>query len=135
MKKTIRFICASALLCLACALVAQQTTKPDIFRFHQHIPLAAIPTSPTVALAPSGGATGTTVTSMWFVNTNNSTIVTVVVSCTTGGAVLVDAAIPGVVAGANNIPVQFPADGVFCLGGVTWTASATGVNGTISVQY
>lgn len=136
MKKTIRLIGAIALsLCFTCALSAQQTSKPDIFRFHQHIPLAAIPTSPTAAIAPTGSATGVTVTSMWFVNTNNSTVVTVTVSCTTGGAVLVQAAIPGVTAGGNNIPVQLPADGIFCAGGVTWTASSSGVNGTISAQY
>jgi hypothetical protein len=111
---------------------AQQASKPDRFTFHQHIPLAAIPTMSTAALASS---TGVTVMSLWLSNTNLSTIVTVTITCTTSGNAFVTAAIPGVTAGGNNIPVQLPADGLYCAGGVTWIASAAGVNGTISGAY
>ena len=128
------------IFCAAC--LAQQTVKPDTFSFHMHTPLGPIPISAASALSPSigplGGVTppaGVTVTSMWLVNTNSSAAVTVTATCTTGGAVLVDALIPGVTAGGNNIPVQMPADGVYCAGGVTWVASATGVNGYISGRY
>lgn len=131
-----------ALLLISVACDGQQTVKPDTFSFHMHIPLAAVPTSSTPALAasygPLSGVTppaGITVTSLYFVNTNTSTAVTVTVSCTTGGTVFVQAAIPGVTAGGNNVPVQLPADGVWCPGGVTWIASGTGVNGTISARY
>ncbi|HEX4138374.1 MAG TPA: hypothetical protein VHY84_27435 [Bryobacteraceae bacterium] len=128
-------VLVAACLFAAVPALAQQTAKPDAFSSHQHVPLAAVPTSATPAIAPSSGAAGVTITSMYFVNTNASAVVTVTVSCTTGGAVLVEAAIPGVTAGGNNIPVQLPADGIWCAGGVTWVASASGVNGTIAARY
>jgi hypothetical protein len=143
-----RLLILSASLCLLwSAAFGQQTSKPDSFFAHVHIPLAAIPTSPAPAIAPvvdpgagagqrgSVAPAGVTVTSLWFSNTNASTVVTVTVSCTTSGTAFVTAAIPGVAAGGNNIPVQMPADGLWCAGGVTWQASITGVMGTISARY
>jgi hypothetical protein len=135
MKRNTTIFAAACLFALLAPVYgrAQQGAKPDQFSAHQHVPLAPIPTSATAALAPSGGQAGVTLSSLYFVNTNSSTVVTVTVTC--NAVVLVSAAIPGVTAGGNNVPVQFPADGVYCAVGPVWTASAAGVNGSISGRY
>lgn len=123
------------MLLAAAALSAQQAAKPDQFSFHQHIPLAAVPTSSTTAISPSPGPAGITLTGVYFVNTNATTAVTVTVTCITSSVVLFEAVIQGVNVGGNNLPLQFPADGIWCAGGVSWQASGSGVNGTISARY
>ena len=131
MMRAIALLLLSALACMA-----QQSAKPDIYRFHDQTPLAAVPTSPADAALNrqvAGGSVG--VVSLWLVNTNSSTTRTVTVSCKTSGVAFVVAAIPGVASGGNNIPVQFPADDLQCAGGVTWVADGAGVNGYITVRY
>ncbi len=119
-------------------LPAQQTAKPVRFTHHDHTPLAGVPVVLSDALLNSActtGVCGVTVESVWLVNYNASTVVTVTVSCKSTGMIFIKAALPGVTTGGNNIPLQLPADGVWCAGGVGWVASGSGVNGTISGSY
>ncbi len=128
---------ALLLLLAGTLLLAQQTTKPDKYNYHVHNPLAAVPTMTGDALLPTGctGTCGVNVTSGWLVNTNASTVVTVTLTCKTSTVVFVKAAIPGVTTGGNNIPLQLPEDGIWCSGGVTWVASGSGVNGSLTGRY
>lgn len=124
------------ILVAACSLHAQQTGIFDVVTHHDHVPLAAIPQVLTDALVPSASAPQRVIIkSLYFVNTNASTVVTVTVTCKTTGTILVKAAIPGYTAGGNNVPVQFPADGVSCEGGVRWIADGAGLNGYATGGY
>ena len=79
---------------VACWAQQARTALPQ--SHHDHIPLAAVPTSIADVLVPDvASASRVVVQSMWFVNTNLTTIVTVTVTCKTTGTVLVKAAIPG----------------------------------------
>lgn len=130
-----RILCA-LLLGSALQLLAQQAAIQDTVTHHDHVPLAAVPTSTSDALVPSSDRPSRVIIkSLYFVNTNASTTVTVTVTCKTGGAVLVKASIPGYSSGGNNVPVQFPADGVSCAGGVQWVADGSGLNGYITGVY
>lgn len=123
-------------LVISCCAFGQQTNMLDLVTHHDFVPLAAVPTVLTDALVPSVGTPSRVIIkSMYFVNTNATTIVTVTVTCKATGTVLVKAAIPGVTAGGNNVPVQFPADGVSCQGGLQWVADVAGLNGLITGVY
>lgn len=136
MKRLNALFLSMALACLpAFGQAANQVHKPDVFTSHMHAPLVAVPSSPADVLLATNGAAGVTILSGWFVNTNNSTVVTVTVTCKTGSNVLIEAAIPGVTAGGNNIAIQLPVDGVYCAGGASWVASGSGVNGTLSEKH
>lgn len=123
-----RFAALAALMCGA--LFAQQTHLSDVTTGHDFMPVSAVPTSTTDALVPPSGAPSRVILrSLYLVNTNSSTSVTVTVTEKTTGNTIVVAAIPGSTTGGNNISVQFPADGISCSGGIRWLASGTGVNG------
>lgn len=127
-----RIICL--LLLVASAGLSQQ--QQIIVGFHHdETPLAAVPTSAADAFLPSVAGSNVIIRSMYFVNTNASTTRTVTVTCKTTGTTLVVAAIPGYTSGGNNIPVQLPADGVSCAGGVRWVADGAGVNGSVTGTY
>ncbi len=135
MKKT-TFALAGVLVLAAALTFGQQTAVLDIIRHHDHTLLMAMPTSTADALVPSADAPSRVIVkSMYFVNTNSSTERTVTVTCKTTGTILVEATIPGVSSKGNNIPVQFPADGISCQGGVRWLADGAGVNGYMTGVY
>ena len=121
------------LLASVSILSAAQGPMPDAVAYHDHIPLAAVPTSIADALVPSADRQSRIIVkSIWLVNTNDSTVVTVTITCKTSGAVFIKAAIPGVLSGGNNVPVQLPADGVSCEGGVRWVADGADVAGGVA---
>ncbi|HEX4135917.1 MAG TPA: hypothetical protein VHY84_14980 [Bryobacteraceae bacterium] len=121
---------------IASPLLAQQAAMPDAVTHHDYIPLAAVPTTIADAMTPSADRQSRVIVrSIWFVNTNASTSVTVTVTCKTTGTIFVKATIPGYTAGANNVPVQLPADGVSCEGGVRWVADGAGLNGYMTGTY
>lgn len=131
---TPRFLAVFVLM--SAAMLAQQAPMPDSVTHHDHIPLAAVPTSAADAMTPSSDRQSRVIIrSLYLVNTNASTVVTVTVTCKTTGNVVVKAAIPGVTAGGNNIPLQLPADGISCEGGVRWVADGAGVNGYMTGTY